>query len=188
MTRQPHRRGTAVTAVSRAAIACPLGSCRVLVAPATGWPLGLDARVTEQDTWFLLGAHDALEPGPASDSGAAIAGMGAQQPGVPGHLYRAPGRPGEVVAVVYDVEADPVTRTEWLCEAWHALAARARRHGYRSMAAPLLGAAHSRLAVEELVFALREGWRDTPPPGLERFWLLVPPRMSATSVARRLAA
>jgi len=187
VTRQPTRRRTAVTAVSRAAIACPLGECRVLVAPATGWPLGVDARFVEQDTWLVLGASDRLDAVPQPGAGQADA-MQVQQPAAPGRLHSMGGRPETIWAVVYDVDSDPTTRPAWVRAAWQALGDRVRRRGYSAIAAPLFGAAHSRLGMDELVGALREAWDDAPPPGLKRFWLLVPPRMSATSVARRLAA
>lgn len=89
----------------------------------------------------------------------------------PGTVVVRPGRPLRLLAIVHDVDRDPSWREEWIVAATEAVFRETHWRGLTSIAMPLLGTVHGRLAPgrgAELLAAVLEQ-PDIPRP--RALWL-----------------
>lgn len=135
-------------------------------------PFTPESRVLEEDTWRLMSAPPEVEPSP-DHSLSLMEEVINDRPARPGSVLVA--RRG-LLAIVYDLDADPVCRETWVAEALEILLKGADRLGLESLSLPLFGSVHGGLAwwrsLELLMEALiRAGGQ---PHSLKRIWLQVP--------------
>ncbi|GAB4333763.1 MAG: hypothetical protein Kow0089_02600 [Desulfobulbaceae bacterium] len=147
-----------------------VGTRTVEVCPADRVPLPADVRVFEEDTWLVLTASPVTrcrEEHPVR---------------VMTELLEArPQRPGSVVtqgnswyAVVHDLDRDPVTRPEWVLEAYRTALTLAEKKKVRRLALDLLGSVHGTLGAATSLSLLLEAFHACPARATRTIVLPVP--------------
>jgi O-acetyl-ADP-ribose deacetylase (regulator of RNase III) len=85
------------------------------------------------------------------------------------------GSPVRFLAIVHDVNQEPITREEWVFEALHGLFEKAGELGITSISMPLLAARHGRLPVTRLAELLGEILCRNPEASFPRkLWVMAP--------------
>jgi hypothetical protein len=145
-----------------------LGPYALWLAPPERPPFEPRVRVLEEDTWRILSAP-------------AEASLRQEHPiRLMTAVYDdAPAAPGSVLvgrrgwqAVVYDLDAEPICREQWVADALANILEKARRLGYPSLALPLLGTTHGGLPAERVLALLIAALVSAQQPTtLRRLWL-----------------
>jgi hypothetical protein len=155
-----------------------VGRLMVTVAPAETPPFPVAATVLEEDTWLVLSAPPEIRP-PAEHPLRLFTELITAEPLAPGSVVVENGEPLRLLAVVYDLGAEPSCRPEWVTAALAELIRAAAERKLASLALPLLGVRHGRLPlavfVSLFVLAIREG----APGSLKKVWLAAPAEMAA---------
>ena len=146
----------------------PLGPLLVTVAPPDA---PIEAIVLEEDTWLVLSAEPEVKP-PVKGMVRIMTDLLKAEPKVPGSVLVESGEPLRMLAIVYDLAAEPLCRPEWVGEALQGVLAIAEEKGLAALALPLLGVRHGRLPVARFAELLAEAVRKTPPRRLRRVWLM----------------
>ena len=107
--------------------------------PAT---LEVDAVVEEQDTHHLLGQSPVVKVVIESFP-ALITKMEEQIPEEPGNIIVKLAQPMLLIAIVYDVEKNPIVQEDWIEKAVLNILAYCEKNRIKTLAMPLLGAAYS---------------------------------------------
>jgi hypothetical protein len=149
-----------------------LGPFALRVAPPEQPPFEPRVRVLEEDTWRILSAP--AEASPRQEHPIRLmTAVYDDEPAAPGSVLV--GHRGWL-AVVYDLDAEPICREQWVADALAKVLEKARRLDCTSLALPLLGTTHGGIARERglalLVDALRHA--DGQPSALRRLWLQAP--------------
>ena len=113
--------------------------------PAT---LDVDAVVEEQDTHRLLGQSPVVKVTIESFP-ALITKMEEQVPEEPGNIIVKLAQPMLLIAIVYDVEKNPIVQEEWIEKAFQNILVLCEKKKIRTLAMPLLGSAHSGIHQEK---------------------------------------
>lgn len=151
-----------------------VGTLRVVAAPATSAPFAVEARVEEEDTYLVLSAPFVLPAQPEHPIRLMTEVLAARGE-TPGSVVVRGGRPLRLLAVVHDLGAEPTWKEEWIAAALAGVLGEAGRRGLGSLALPLLGTRHGRLAPERFMVLLRRALAAGVPAALKRLWLVLPP-------------
>jgi hypothetical protein len=148
------------------------GSVTVVAGTHRDPPFQPEVEVLEEDTWRLLSAPAHASPA-AEHPVRLMTALIDDRPARPGSVL-ASGR--RWLAVVYDLDQDPVCREEWVSQALDELLRTAARRRCRSLSLPLLGHTHGGLhwkrSLALLDGALRQAATAAPSP--MRIWLRLP--------------
>jgi hypothetical protein len=94
--------------------------------------------VVEDDTWLVMSADNHI-PEYSALPIRVMTDLIDQEPVSTGTILRG-NRQWKMI--VYDLDRDPVSRTEWVEDAFQSLLSEARHHGLRSLSIPLPGCRH----------------------------------------------
>lgn len=125
----------------------------IYLRPKTHLPYKPDVIVTEQDSWLVLGEQTVLR----DDNRPAWvqANQLEDTPGyAPGTVMSRPGIPARLVAIVYDLEQQPLCRPEWVETALFAILQYCHVHDLAHLQIPLLGFRHGGIGLEQFVIVL----------------------------------
>lgn len=174
MTQQPRRNGPRLRVLQGGLEARTVrNGIRVEVAALDAPAPALDAVVVEDDTWAVLGADPQLnDPGIPLEQ--ALKDAESFQPWTPGSLVVREGQPVELLAVVHDLDQHPTWREEWIASTLEAVFTVAAQRGLRTVAMPLLGTIHGRLAAERALTLLRNALDAQTGGWPRKLWLAVP--------------
>ena len=141
-----------------------IGTARLFVVSAAEAP-DAGAVVLEEDTWLVLSAEPKVTM-PPDHPIRIFTDLHKAQPLAPGAVIERQGRPMTLMAVVYDFEAEPCCRSEWVAAALSGILRICRERGLRSILLPLLGVRHGRMRPEAvlslLVRAIRNELSELP--------------------------
>jgi hypothetical protein len=143
----------------------------VVVASEENPPFPVEARAYEEDSFLVLSAPIEVRE-PARHPLRILTDLWQARPYPPGTVLVQAGRPARLLAVVYDLSADPICREDWVGEALARLAALAEERRWSTLALPLLGVRHGRLPVQRSASLLRETFIRTTPRHLRRLWVV----------------
>lgn len=139
----------------------------------------LDAVVIEDDTYLVLGAAPIIRE-PTQGLEEIQHELSAFEPPPPGSVLVRRGRPLELLAIVHELEHTPSWRPEWIESALQGVLQQAARHRLGTLAMPLLGTVHGRMAEREVLQMLVNTLRQQPRHYPHELWLAVPrERLSA---------
>ena len=155
----------------------------VVAAAPDAPPFAVAREVVEEDTWRVLGADPEWRPAPDEHPVRLHTALVFDSPAPLGGLLRH-GRRWH--AVVVDLDATPLVGSGHVAAALARVAQCCREEGVRTLALPPLGAVHGDLVPGHALALLREALLQTPPPSLERVWLVTPLQL-ADAVERTLA-
>jgi hypothetical protein len=151
------------------------GAVTLVASPRHEPPFEPEVRVLEEDTWRLLSAPAVVSPGREHPIRLMTALID-DRPSSPGSLLISQ---RGWLAIVYDLDQEPICREEWIISAMSKLLERARRRRCRTLSLPLLGHAHGglpwRRSLNLLIRALQEPGADTPAP--LKIWLVIPAKL-----------
>jgi hypothetical protein len=134
----------------------PVGAVTVVPASPSDPPFRTGARVLEEDTWLLLRAPPRLQESPVHPV-RLLTEVTGQRPRRTGSLIP---RADSWLAIVYDLDQDPICRPEWVASAYAAILGQARAQGCRDVALPLLGTAYGVLSWSRSLTLLTEAAAD----------------------------
>ena len=121
--------------------------------------LRIDAIVEEQDTNLLLGKSPvvmhSIESFPAL-----VSKMEQQTQEIPGSVIIKPGRPKRFIAIIYDVESDPICKTGWLDTALNTILTDCEQYSIKTLALPLLGIQYGKLEETTVLEILQKKLND----------------------------
>lgn len=163
-----------------------LGGLRVFVAPLSAEPFPVEAIVLEEDTYLVLSADPRIAP-PEVSPVRMMTELIDFSPETPGSVVVVGDRPVRMLAVVNDVNQDPICREDWIHEALKTVFCHVETLAIRSLGLQMLGTLHGRVAPERFIRILVRvlGGLDACP--LERLWLEAPVPVNA-AVVRQLSA
>jgi len=173
---RPKRRPTTLRLLPGGSPRLRLGSLEVVAAPEGESPFPVEARVCEEDTFLVLSAPAEIRE-PLEHPVRIFTALWQARPYPPGTVLVQRGRPTRLLAVVYDLEAEPICREEWVAAALAELLTRAREKRLRSLALPLLGT-RGRLPAARFGALLKDALARGAPAGLARLWLVAPDEQS----------
>jgi len=136
-------------------------------------PFPVDALVVEEDTWRVLSAPPPVLP----TSEHPIRVMNRAWEAEPETLATVQVEYGPLlrfVAIVYDLDADPVCVPETVARVLEEILDLVDEHDVEALALPPLGVAHGRFPRERFDELLDEALRRATAPSLRRVWLLRP--------------
>ncbi len=132
---------------------------RSLEAPA----FPIDRHVDEEDRYLVLSAPAVLPDVAPHPIRVLTASLDAEP--VPCGELRLRGE--RILAVIYDLDATPITNPRWIAGAYRALVAQP----LSSISLPLLGAAHGRIDADESLRLLLGAIAEKASPSLTRIWI-----------------
>lgn len=136
-------------------------------------PFPVDAMVVEEDTWKVLSAPPPVLP--ASEHPIRVMNRAWEaEPETLATVQVEPGPPLRFVAIVYDLDADPVCVPETVARVLEEILDLVEEHRVEALALPPLGVAHGRFPRERFDELLDEALRRATPPSLRRLWILRP--------------
>ena len=150
-----------------------IGPIELVIAPPELSPFKFDAIVEEQDTNLLLGvAPQISEPYESYDK--LVSQMITQQPRLPGEVVVKGNHPVRFLAVVHDLELEPIWKEEWIANALGLIFKESVHNRIKTVAMPVLGSIYGSLDYEIFI----ELFRSALPSGNitypEKIWLIVP--------------
>lgn len=162
--------GGRVAAGSRPADAAGL---ELVEAPADRRPFPVDARVLEEDTWKVLSAPPPVLP--ASEHPIRVMNRAWRaEPETLASVQVESGSPLRFVAIVYDLDADPICAPETVARVLEEILELAEEHDVHALALPRLGVEHGRFPPARFDELLGEALHRTTPSCLRRVWLVQP--------------
>ena len=157
----------------------------IAIAPAGRPPFDLDARVFEEDTFRIMSA--APEWAPSVEHPIRIMhDLQGYRPDRPGDLVVQAGRPMRLLAIVHDVNCEPIWRPEWIAAALRHMLQAAERHRLISIGLPLLGRRHGRMSRCAFADLLADVLAESSGFYPRRLWLIVSGPRSADVVHQAL--
>jgi hypothetical protein len=126
-----------------------IGTVQLTVASAEEMH-AVDAVVLEEDTWLVLSAEPVVTV-PPDHPIRLFTELHEAQPLVPGAIIVHRERPLTLMAVVYDLGAEPCCREEWVRAALAGVLRICRERGLRSVTLPLFGVRHGRMRPEVIL-------------------------------------
>lgn len=150
------------------------GSIRVVASPRHRLPFRVDAVVTEEDTYLVLGAAPEFQEVKEHPVRVLTEAFGAR-PLPPGSVLVRKGPPMRIHTIVYDLDREGSTWCEsWVMQALEGLLLESERNGLVSLALPVLGGLHGGLDTVRFLELLGEALRKVPVVTLRRIWLVMP--------------
>lgn len=140
-------------------------------APLRRAPFRVDARVVEEDTWKVLSAPPPVVP--ASEHPIRVMNRAwAAEPEILASVHVEAGDPLRLVAIVYDLDADPICTPETVATVLEQILDRVDEHEVEALALPRLGAAHGRFPSRRFDELLAGSLQRMKPSTLCRIWLV----------------
>ncbi|MCP4693893.1 MAG: hypothetical protein GY859_38010 [Desulfobacterales bacterium] len=154
------------------------GPVRIVASPEESRPFEVDAVVVEEDTWLVI-SSDPKTTGPSEHPIRLMTEMIETRPEPPGSVLTKEGRPLRFLAVVYDVDQDPICREEWIASALAGIIRESERRGLAAVGLPPLGFRHAKFKKRRFVSLLWRALEQTPLRSLKRLWLIAPPETNS---------
>lgn len=129
-------------------------STRWAAAPRNEPPFDVEAIVEEEDTYLTLSAEAVLRL-PGDSPMRVMTEAHAAREESPGTIVVRSTRPLTLLAVVHKLDEDPTWREEWVVSALDKIATEVERRRLSSVALPLLGTVHGKLAPERALALTR---------------------------------
>lgn len=150
-----------------------VGPVRVVVAPAESQPFAVDVVAVEEDTHLLLSAaSEVREPTETIDT--MLRDVFDARPISPGSIRVRRTNPVQMLAVVHDIDREPMWREEWIVRALRRLLHAVDRRRLASLRLPLLGTRHGSIDPRRVAFLTGQALDRMPGGSLRRVWLDVP--------------
>jgi len=151
-----------------------IGRLTVVAAPRDWPPFHYQAIVEEQDTYLVFDEQTVItDPGkPVWYLANMLERMQTHKLGsviIKGHA------PIHFLAVIHDVDQEPICRTEFIMPAYESVMTAVYKRNIVSLALPLLGTVHGKVPVSESIRFLSETVRGGYPTPLQQLWLILPP-------------
>ena len=142
-----------------------------LITPGTSTrpPFPVTVQVHAEDTWRILNAAPVL-PESSEHPIRAMTDLIDQQPLSPGSLLTLGNR---WLAVVYDLDRQPICQEEWISQAVARVLVTAADRGIDALRLPLLGSEHGDLPWQHSLASICKALQATD-QGPKHIWLLVP--------------
>jgi hypothetical protein len=150
-----------------------IGKIEIAVAPIEYLPLGIDAIVEEQDTQLLMAVDTEIEY-PDDDFDTLINQMTTGKARRPGQIIVKQDKPIRFQAIIHDINHDPSWKVEWIALALKQLVEEIENYQIKSLAMPLLGTHHGKMAEEESIELLCASLATDQASLLENLWLIAP--------------
>lgn len=154
-----------------------LGPLRVIAAPPDEPPFPVAATVVEEDTWLVLSAEPEIRP-PADHPVRIMTELLEAKPLAPGSVVVASKAPLQLLAIVYDLEKEPICRPEWVASALNEVFRITEERKIPTLALPLLGIRHGRLPLNVFAEIFANSIRETPLNYLRKVWLYMVPELT----------
>jgi hypothetical protein len=146
-----------------------IGAIEVVPATLRAQPFTVDIRVLEEDTWLIMGSAPILHE-TTSHPIRVMTDLIDQQPHKTGDVLL---RGRQWLAVVYDLDQEPLCRAEWITSALQKILALSEQKGIIALALPLLGSTHGPLSWEQSLEIITNTLREHEETHLRRIWLIV---------------
>jgi hypothetical protein len=147
------------------------GSLRIVAAPSSSRPFGIDALVVEEDTWLIMSAEPQIAAPEEHPIRLMTDVINAEKEAV-GTVRVRTGDPLRFLAIVHDVDCEPTWREEWIRSALTHVFSEAARRRLAAVGLPLLGTRHGRLTVARFAELLASVLPAVDAPSLSRLWLI----------------
>ncbi len=151
-----------------------IGPVEISVCTADQHPYTVDAIVEEQDTNLLLDTKPVIQDTQESYR-SLIKKMNRQKPLMPGQIITKNTIPARLIAILYDVERTPICSEAILTTVINILLDELNRHKLKSVAMPLLGSTHGKIAEQVFIKLLQQSLINKNPAYPEKIVLMVPP-------------
>jgi hypothetical protein len=151
-----------------------LRGVRVVAAPRSAQPFAVDALVLEEDTYLVLSA-DPKAVSPASHPIRLMTGALDFSPEAPGSVVVQETCPLRLLAVVNDVDRDPICQETWVAHALKTVFRIAEARRLKALGFQMLGTCHGRLPPVRFAELLLDALPGCPEGlGLTRLWIDAP--------------
>jgi hypothetical protein len=147
------------------------GAIQIVAAPSGLPPFEIDAIVCEEDTWLIMSAEPKEIEGPEHPIRLMTALMNAKPEPVGSVLVKGD-HPLKFLAVVHDVDQDPIWNEDWIAVALSNVFREAERRKLRAIGLPLLCTRHGKLPVDRFPELLRRVLDQHTLIHLKRLWLM----------------
>ena len=139
-------------------------------------PSPVDAAVIEQDTQLLLDPFSDIKHVPEPYAKLIEQGMQSLKSNnvPPGSVLVRRGTPLKLLAVVHDINLEPSWREEWVAEALQEIFGIVAKRRLTSIAMPMLGTVHGRLAPQRFIDMLGKAYRGGDVSCLKHVWIFAP--------------
>ena len=146
------------------------GETRIAVAPHEQAPFVVDAVVLEEDTHLLLTADTVISQ-PGQTVNELIDAAATRCPARPGSVVLRRRRRLELLAIVYDIDREPMWRERWIEDALDTVFETARQQRISALGLPLLGTGHGSMHPARVAHLIARALRRSPSGGLRRLWI-----------------
>jgi len=146
---------------------------RVFPAAASASPFPVQARVLEEDTFFVLSAPAVIRE-PREHPVRLMTELYEIRAATPGTVRVKGRRPYRFLAVVHDLDEEPTWREEWVARALDTVFTETERLGIHALALPVLAGKHGNLRVARFWGLMRASLERAKANNLERIWLILP--------------
>lgn len=150
-----------------------IGEIETAIAPIEYIPSEIEAVVEEQDTQLLMVVDGVIEY-PEDDFDSLINQMFSGKPRNPGQIIIKHDKPMRLQAIIHDIYQEPSCKVEWVAFALKQLVEEINNHQIKTLAMPLLGTYHGKMAEEQSVELLCACLGSDQKSALEKLWLIVP--------------
>jgi len=146
-----------------------IGTIEVVPATLRTQPFAVDIRVLEEDTWLIMGSAPILHE-TTSHPIRVMTDLIDQQPHRTGDVLL---RGRQWLAVVYDLDQEPLCQAEWIISALQKILALSEQNGITALALPLLGSTHGPMNWDQSLEIIINTLRGHEGTHLRRIWLIV---------------
>ena len=146
-----------------------IGTIEVVAATMSAQPFAIDITVLEEDTWLIMGSAPILHE-TTSHPIRVMTDLINQQPHKTGDVLL---RGRQWLAVVYDLDQEPLCRAQWIISALQKILAQSEQKGITAVALPLLGSTHGPLSWSQSLEIIIDTLRGHEGIHLQRIWLIV---------------
>lgn len=161
-----------------------LGALRVVAAPDFARPFPVEAMVLEEDTYLVLSATPKIAT-PEVPPVRLMTELLDFTPETPGSVVVKGQSPVRLLAVVIDVDEDPICQETWIERSLEKVFHLVDTRGIRSLGLQMLGTLHGRIPATRFVRILSGVLGDVKIDLLERLWIDAPIKING-EVARTL--
>lgn len=151
-----------------------IGPVEISVCTADQNPFMVAAIVDEQDTNLLLDTIPVIQDTRESYR-SLVKKMNRRKPLLTGQIIIKNTMPARLIAILYDIERTPVCSEAVLTTVINNLLDELNRHKLKSVAMPLLGNAHGKIAEQVFIKLLQESLLNKNPAYPEKIALMAPP-------------
>ncbi len=150
-----------------------IGEIKIAVAPIEYVPPSIDAIVEEQDTQLLMAVDTEIKY-PDDDFDTLINQMATGKTREPGQIIIKQEKPIRFQAIIYNINQEPSWKVEWIAFALKQLIEEINNYQIKTLAMPLLGTHHGKMAEEESIELLCASLATDQASLLEKLWLIAP--------------